>query len=182
VEAVRLALETSPDVVLMDLRMPVLDGADATQRILAALPSTRVLVLTTYADDASISRALAAGALGYLTKDAGRRELLAAVRSAAEGQAVFDSAVSARLLAGFTAAVSRDVQTDPAEPGALRTRFPDLTPREAEVLALIAQGRSNPAIAATMFVSTSTVKTYVNAIFSKLGVGTRAEAVSLVLS
>src|SRR6188768_736269 len=83
-EAVRRAAETVPDVVLMDLRMPVLDGADATAHILATLPKTRVLVLTTYADDDSIAHALAAGALGYLTKDAGRRELLAAVRAAAE--------------------------------------------------------------------------------------------------
>ena len=163
-----------------------LDGADATASIVAAQPATRVLVLTTYADDESIARALAAGALGYLTKDAGRRELLAAVRSAAEGQAVFDASVSARLLAGFTASVSTDGSTnapaDPADPTVLRARFPELTPREAEVLSLIAGGLSNPAIAERLFVSTSTVKTYVNAIFSKLDVGTRAEAVALVLS
>jgi len=179
-EAVRRAAETVPDVVLMDLRMPVLDGADATAQILATLPTTRVLVLTTYADDDSIAHALAAGALGYLTKDAGRRELLAAVRAAAEGQAVFDAAVSARLLAGFSAAVT-DAASDPADPRVLRTRFPALTPREAEVLALIAQGRTNPEIAAGLFVGVSTVKTYVNAIFAKLTVSTRAEAVALVL-
>lgn len=185
-QAVRLAADTHPDVVLMDLRMPVLDGAGATARILADAPGTRVLVLTTFADDASIAGALAAGALGYLTKDAGRRELLAAVRAAAEGQGVFDAAVRTRLVAGFTAASA--APAPPAEPAtgavdatALRIRFPLLTNREAEVLALIAHGLPNPRIAAELFVSTSTVKSYVNAIFSKLAVTSRAEAVALVL-
>jgi len=180
-EAVRLAHDTVPDVVLMDLRMPVLDGADATARIVATLPDIRVVVLTTYADDASIARALAAGALGYLTKDAGRQELLAAVRAAASGQAVFDAAVSARLLARFSAAVATDTAADPLDPTVLRSRFGALTSREAEVLALIAKGRTNPEIAAQLFVGVSTVKTYVNAIFAKLGVTRRAEAVALVL-
>ena len=180
-QAVRAARETTPDVVLMDLRMPLLGGAEATARIVAAAPGTRVLVLTTYADDASIARALDAGALGYLTKDAGRRELLSAVRAAAEGQAVFDAAVSARLLAGFAATVSTDAASAPSDPTALRARYPDLTPREAEVLALIALGRSNPEIAAQLFVGVSTIKTYVNAIFAKLGVTRRAEAIALVL-
>jgi DNA-binding NarL/FixJ family response regulator len=172
-EAVRLAVGQSPDVVLMDLRMPVLDGAGATARILAERPGTRVLVLTTFADDASIATALRAGALGYLTKDAGRRELLAAVRAAAEGQAVFDAAVGARLAAGFA---------PPApEPPALRTRFPALTAREADVLALVAQGSANPEIAAALFLSTATVKSYVNAILAKLGVTSRAQAIALVL-
>ena len=179
-EAVRLAAELAPDVVLMDLRMPVLDGAGATARILAARPETRVLVLTTFADDASIAGALRAGAIGYLTKDAGRRELLAAVRAAAEGQAVFDPQVAARVIGGFAA--------QPAEPAApatdaarLRACFPGLTAREAEVLALLATGSANPEIASALFVSTATVKSYVNTIFAKLGVTTRAQAVALVL-
>lgn len=173
-EAVRLATEVRPDVVLMDLRMPVLDGAAATARILAAVPGTRVLVLTTFADDASIATALRAGAIGYLTKDAGRRELLSAVRAAAEGQAVFDAAVGARLAAGFA--------PPPAGPDALRTRFPELTAREAEVLALVAQGSSNPEIAAALFLSTTTVKSYVNTILAKLGVTSRAQAIARVLT
>lgn len=174
-EAVRLAAETSPDVVLMDLRMPVLDGAGATARILAERPGTRVLVLTTFADDASIAAALRAGAIGYLTKDAGRRELLAAVRAAAEGQAVFDAQVGARLIAGFAAPAPA---TDAA---GLRTRFPELTAREAEVLARLATGAANPEIAAALFVSTATVKSYVNTIFAKLGVTTRPQAITRVL-
>ncbi len=170
-EAVRLAAELAPDVVLMDLRMPVLDGAGATARILAERPGTRVLVLTTFADDASIATALHAGAIGYLTKDAGRRELLAAIRAAAEGQAVFDAAVGARLAAGFA---------PPPQHRDLRGRFPTLTAREAEVLALIAQGDANPEIAGALFVSTATVKSYVTTILAKLGVTSRAQAIALV--
>jgi DNA-binding NarL/FixJ family response regulator len=179
-EAVRLALETEPDVVLMDLRMPVLDGVAATARLAERLPSARVLVLTTYADDESIAGALRAGALGYLTKDAGRRELLAAVRAAAEGQAVFDAAVRARLVAGFTQppAEAPPPATDAAS---LRSRFPALTAREADVLSLLAQGLPNPRIASALFLSTATVKSYVNDLFAKLGVTTRAEAIALVL-
>ena len=179
-EAVRLAAELAPDVVLMDLRMPVLDGAGATARILAARPETRVLVLTTFADDASIAGALRAGAIGYLTKDAGRRELLAAVRAAAEGQAVFDPQVAARVIGGF-AAPPAEAAAPATDAARLRTRFPGLTAREAEVLALLATGAANPEIAGALFVSTATVKSYVNTIFAKLGVTTRAQAVALVL-
>ncbi|MFD1720364.1 response regulator [Amnibacterium endophyticum] len=178
-EAVRLVDELQPDVVLMDLRMPVLDGPGATARILGERPGTRVLVLTTFADDASIAGALRAGAIGYLTKDAGRRELLAAIRAAAEGQAVFDPAVGARLAAGF----APEPESEPArtDPAGLRARFPVLTAREAEVLALVAEGRANPEIAAALFLSTTTVKSYVNAILAKLGTTTRAQAIALVL-
>jgi DNA-binding NarL/FixJ family response regulator len=180
-QAVRLATETHPDVVLMDLRMPVLDGAAATARLAEQLPSARVLVLTTYADDDSIAAALSAGALGYLTKDSGRRELLAAVRAAAEGQAVFDAAVRARLVAGFTQAAAVLPPSASTDPVALRSRFPALTTREAEVLSLMAQGLPNPRIAAGLFLSTATVKSYVNDLFAKLGVTTRGEAIALVL-
>lgn len=172
-EAVRLVAELAPDVVLMDLRMPVLDGAGATARILAERPATRVLVLTTFADDASIAAALRAGAIGYLTKDAGRKELLAAIRAAAAGQAVFDPEVGARLVAGFA---------PPAPPADdLRTRFPALTAREADVLALVARGSSNPEIAAALFLTPATVKSYVTAILAKLEVPSRAQAIALVL-
>jgi DNA-binding NarL/FixJ family response regulator len=172
-EALRLAGELQPDVVLMDLRMPVLDGAGATARIIAQAPGTRVLVLTTFADDASIATALRAGAIGYLTKDAGRRELLSAVRAAAEGQAVFDAGVGARLAAGFTPPAS--------SADALRSRFPDLTAREADVLALVAQGSANPEIAAALFLSTATVKSYVTTILAKLVASTRSQAIAMVL-
>lgn len=172
-EAVRLAGATAPDVVLMDLRMPVLDGAGATARIRAARPRAAVVVLTTFADDASIAGALAAGARGYLTKDAGREELAAAVRSAAAGQTTFAAEVGERLVAGFAAS--------PPAPAPLASRFPQLTPREADVLGLIAAGRSNTEIARELFVTVATVKSHVNAIFAKLPARDRAQAIALAL-
>lgn len=176
-EAIAAVDRDAPDVVLMDLRMPVVDGPTATARITAAHPTVAVLVLTTYADDESIVTALRAGARGYLTKDAGRAEIATAIRAVASGQSTFDATVGARLvaqLAGGTAPA-------PAVPVGLRTRFPDLTPREADVLERIAEGRSNPEIAAELFLTVPTVKSYVNQVFTKLGVRTRAEAVALVL-
>ncbi|HET6824658.1 MAG TPA: response regulator transcription factor [Amnibacterium sp.] len=174
-EAVRAARELRPDVVLMDLRMPLLDGAEATSRILAAVPGTAVLVLTTYADDASIAGALRAGARGYLTKDAGRRQLVAAVRAAASGQATFAPEVGERLVRGFAPAAARTAE-------GLRHRFPVLTPREAEVLLHVAAGRSNAEIAARLHLSVPTVKSHINAIFAKLQVRDRAQAVALALA
>jgi DNA-binding NarL/FixJ family response regulator len=179
-EAVRLALATKPDVVLMDLRMPVLDGAAATARILEQLPETAVVVLTTFADDASIAGALRAGARGYLTKDAGRTELAAAVRSAASGQATFAREVGERLAAGFTSpAPSAPDAAGAPSADVLRVRFPTLTAREAEVLALIAEGRSNAEIAASLYLGVSTVKSHINALFAKLDVRDRAQAIAL---
>jgi len=181
-QAVRLALATRPDVVLMDLRMPVLDGAGATARILEQLPLTAVVVLTTFADDASIAGALRAGARGYLTKDAGRAELAAAVRSAASGQATFAREVGERLAAGFAGAAPPAPDAAGAPPAdVLRERFPTLTAREAEVLALIAEGRSNAEIAASLYLGVSTVKSHINALFAKLGVRDRAQAIALAV-
>jgi DNA-binding NarL/FixJ family response regulator len=174
-EAVRLALVTRPDVVLMDLRMPVLDGTGATARILEHLPDTAIVVLTTYADDASIAGALRAGARGYLTKDAGRTELAAAVRAAASGQATFARDVGERLVAGFAAGGA------PAPSSTLAERFAQLTVRESEVLALIAAGRSNAEIASELFLGVSTVKSHVNAIFAKLPARDRAQAIAMAL-
>ncbi|WP_163512382.1 response regulator [Fodinicola acaciae] len=160
----RLA-ETPADVVLMDLRMPVLDGVDTTKQISARYPETAVLVLTTYDDDSSIAAALQAGARGYLTKDAGRVEIAAAVRSAAAGQSTFDPAVSARLVA----ALSR------AEPA--KRELPDgLTEREGQILALIGRGLSNAEIAAQLFIGQATVKTHINNAFAKIGARNRADA------
>ncbi|MFC4242458.1 response regulator [Gryllotalpicola reticulitermitis] len=179
-EAVALAGELAPDVVLMDLRMPVLDGAAATERVLAKHPSAAVLVLTTFADDASILSALKAGARGYLTKDAGRAELAAAVRAVASGQTTLAPEVGAKLIGSFTG----DATAEPSEVGetdALLTRFPTLTQREAEVLAEIARGRSNPEIAQELFVSVATVKTHVNSLFAKLGVQSRPQAIALAV-
>jgi DNA-binding NarL/FixJ family response regulator len=157
-----------PHVVLMDLRMPRLDGVEATRRILASYPATAVVVLTTYADDDSILAALRAGAIGYLTKDAGREQIARALHAAAAGQAILDPAVQARLVAAAAPAPA----SMPSRP------LPDgLTAREAEVLALIATGRTNPQIAAVLVISPSTVKTHINNIFAKTGVTDRAQAV-----
>jgi DNA-binding NarL/FixJ family response regulator len=168
-EAVALVERHRPQVVLMDLRMPRLDGVEATRRIRQAHPSTAVVVLTTYADDDSILAALQAGALGYLTKDAGREEIARALHAAAAGQAVLDPAVQARLV---TAAGGRARDSAPSRP------LPDgLSLREAEVLSLIAAGRTNAQIAQTLVVSPSTVKTHINNLFAKAGIRDRANAV-----
>ncbi|MFJ6171625.1 response regulator [Curtobacterium sp. NPDC092190] len=180
--AVAMVDADPPDVVLMDLRMPGTDGPTATAAITAAHPGVAVLVLTTYADDASIVGALRAGARGYLTKDAGRRELATAVRAVASGQATFDAGVGARLVAQLGAGPGADIIGAGDDPeGGVRHRFPALTPREADVLERIAAGRTNPEIAAELFLTVPTVKSYVNQVFAKLGVRTRAEAVARVL-
>jgi DNA-binding NarL/FixJ family response regulator len=168
--AVELAVRERPDVVLMDLRMPVLDGVGATERIVREAPDVAILVLTTYADDESIFGALRAGARGYLTKDAGRAELAAAVRAVARGQSTFAPEVGALLVSSLTGSSAPSPFTD---------RFPQLTPREAEVLTLVADGLSNGEIAAKLFVSVATVKTHINALFAKLGVRDRAQAIAL---
>ncbi|MFI5061400.1 MAG: response regulator [Actinomycetales bacterium] len=179
-QAVALAAREHPDVVLMDLRMPVLDGVGATERIVREHPQTAVLVLTTFADDESILGALRAGARGYLTKDAGRAELAAAVRAVARGQSTFAPEVGALLVNSLTGA---GPGVSAARTGIVSPeRFPQLTPREAEVLTLVAEGLSNGEIAARLFVSVTTVKTHINALFTKLDVRTRAQAIALVRS
>lgn len=184
-EAIVAVDRHTPDVVLMDLRMPGVDGPTATARIVAEHPGVAVLVLTTYADDDSIVAALRAGARGYLTKDAGRAEIATAVRAVAAGQSTFDATVGARLVAhlaggaGVEAGAAAPASPDPGP--SLGARFPDLTPREVDVLERIADGRTNPQIAAELFLTVPTVKSYVNQVFAKLGVRTRAEAVARVL-
>lgn len=178
--ACALVAAAAPDVVLMDLRMPVLDGAAATRRIVAEHPSTAVLVLTTFADDASIMGALRAGARGYLTKDAGRAEVAAAVRAVARGQTTLAAEVGDRVISGLTeVAPAGGAESDGS--ASLRDRFPELTPRECEVLELIGSGMSNAEIAGRLFVSVTTVKTHINSIFSKLSLRDRAQAIALVL-
>jgi DNA-binding NarL/FixJ family response regulator len=163
-EAVRLAVARAPDVILMDLRMPRVDGVEATRRIADARPQARVIALTTYADEPTVLSALRAGARGYLTKDAGAEEIEAAITAVARGEAALDPAVQAHVLAGLAGDA-------PALPDGL-------TPREAEVLTLIAEGLSNAQIADRLVVSQATVKSHVNRVFAKAGVRDRAQAVA----
>jgi DNA-binding NarL/FixJ family response regulator len=186
-QAIAAIAAHAPDVALMDLHMPVLDGIAATARISAEYPGTRVVVLTTYADDSSIRGALRAGALGFLTKDSGRAEIARAVLAAAAGQSVLDGAVQRRLVAAATGD-ERFAEEGPGADGADTAAgdgdplggdgIPDdLTARELEVLRLIAAGRSNADIARELFVSAATVKTHINHLFAKTGVRDRSQAV-----
>ncbi len=179
VEAVALVREHRPDVLLTDLRMPNLDGAGATERVLADAPDTAVVLLTTFDDEESILRGLQAGARGYLTKNAGRAEIAAAIVAAAAGQSVLDPQVQQRLLASATGGGHRPASPAPAPGGAApgSAPAPDLTPRETEVLRLIADGLTNRDIAAHLFVSESTVKTHINNLFAKAQLRDRAHAV-----
>lgn len=165
-EAVRLVAELAPDVVLMDLRMPRVDGAEATRRIRAEYPGTQVVVLTTYADDESLFPALRAGARGYLTKDAGGDEIVRAVEDVLSGDAGLSPQIQRRLLERLT----ESEQPAPEPPDGLTTR-------ETEVLVLIAEGMTNQEIAREMHVSTATVKTHINNLFAKTGIKDRAQAV-----
>jgi DNA-binding NarL/FixJ family response regulator len=164
-EALALVAEHEPDVVLMDLRMPRLDGVAASSAIHERHPSVAVVVLTTFADDESVIAALTAGAVGYLTKDASREDIRRALEAAQAGQSVLDPAVQATLLKAARRASS--LSADPPD---------DLTEREAEVLTLIAQGLSNGEIAERLYVAETTVKTHVNRIFAKTGSRDRAQA------
>ena len=159
-EAVDLALSLSPELVLMDLRMPELDGDEATALILAASPTTRVVVLTTYETDASILTAIEAGASGYLLKAAPQEEILAGIRSVARGEVALAPSIAAMLV------------------GRVKTRAITLSPRETEVLGLVAQGMSNPAIAKRLFLGEATVKTHLLHAFEKLDVSDRTRAVT----
>jgi DNA-binding NarL/FixJ family response regulator len=170
----------------MDLNMPRCDGVAATARITAEHPGTRVVVLTTYADDESIIGALRAGALGYLTKDATRAEIGHAIAAAAAGQAVLDPSVQQRLLNAAVRGPQGPTGTPASAPANTRTGADaaqatadpsELTPREVDVLRLIAAGQSNREIARTLFVSEATVKTHVNRIFAKTASRDRAQAI-----
>lgn len=171
-EALDLVAAHRPAVVLMDLRMPVLDGAAATALLRRDHPEVAVLVLTTFDDDASIAAALAAGARGYLTKDASRTDISLAIRTVARGQSTFTATVADRLLNGLGQARSGASASPAAE-------LSGLTVREREVLGLIGQGLNNTEIAERLFVSTATVKTHINNLFAKLDLRDRAQAVRL---
>lgn len=165
--AVALAETERPDLVLMDLRMPVLDGAAATARIVATTPATRVLVLTTYETDDHILAAIEAGASGYLLKAAPQAEILAGIRAVAAGETVLAPSIAAKLVSRVRAGAS-----------AAASAAPQLSPRELEVLRLVAAGRSNPEIARTLFIGEATVKTHLLHVFEKLEVNDRTRAVT----
>jgi DNA-binding NarL/FixJ family response regulator len=163
-QAVRMAAVLAPDVVLMDLRMPEVDGVAATGRIVASgAGAPKVLILTTYESDDNILAAIEAGAAGYLLKAAPREEIVAGIRSVAAGQSALSPGVAVRLVAR------------------MRSPEPVLTPRETEVLALVATGRSNKQIAAELGIGASTVKTHLLKVFEKLGVTDRTRAVTLAM-
>jgi DNA-binding NarL/FixJ family response regulator len=160
-EALRVVARESPDAILLDLHMPVLDGIGATAQLTQRHPGVAVVVLTTYDDDASILAALQAGARSYLTKDASRADIAQALRSAATGLSVLDPAVRAALVAAASRPEKRAGLRLPAQ-------LPDgLTQREAEILIMIAQGKTNPEIAADLYLSSYTVKSHINRIFAK---------------
>lgn len=172
-EAVAVVAEHRPDVVLMDLHMPVMGGVEATGRIRALDPEVSVVVLTTFDDDESILAALQAGASGYLTKEADRATILQAVRSASHGQAVLAPEVQRRLLSLATRAGRAAPVPEALTP---------LTAREQEILRLIGEGLRNPEIAAQLVISEATVKTHINNLFAKAGLHSRADAVRYALS
>ena len=166
-EAVVRAAQLQPDVILMDLQMPEVNGIEATRRILQHDPGVRILVVTLFEDDDSVFMALRAGARGYVLKDADEEEVVLSIRAVGSGEAIFSPAIATRVLAYFA---------KPAQ-GPRPRAFPTLTDREREILKLIARGHPNPSIANQLFLSTKTVGNYVSNIFTKLQVADRAQAI-----
>jgi DNA-binding NarL/FixJ family response regulator len=174
-EALALAARHDPDIVLMDLRMPRMDGIEATSLLRERQPNVRVIALTTYADDESVLGVLRAGARGYLTKDASSQDIRSAILTVAAGDAALDPAVQCHVVAAL--AGNGVGPPDPSSPPA--PELPDdLTPREAEVLALIAEGLTNAEIAERLVVSPTTIKSHINHLFAKAGLRDRTQAVN----
>jgi DNA-binding NarL/FixJ family response regulator len=169
-EAVEVAAKVQPHVVLMDVRMPVLDGVRATRLLKQSLPKCRVIVLTTFDDDEYVFDALHAGAVGYLLKDVASARLVEAIRATARGESILEPSVAAKVIAEFTR-VSRMVP-----PAQMEQLVEPLSERELEILALIARGYSNKEIASQLFIAEGTVKNHVTHILGKLGVRDRTQA------
>lgn len=166
-EVISQASTLQSDVILMDIQMPGQSGIEATRRILHEHPSIRILVVTMFEDDASVFTAMRAGARGYVLKDAEKVEMLRAISAVGSGEAIFSPAIATRLIDFFSA----------PQPAVPPQTFPELTEREREILNLIAQGQSNPEIAARLVLSSNTLRNYVSNIFSKLQVADRAHAI-----
>ena len=172
-EAIVLAERLQPDVILMDLNMPKTNGIEATRRIIETNPNTGILMLTMFEDDDSIFAAMRAGARGYVLKGADGAETLRAIRAVGSGEAIFSPTIARRLMQYFAA--PRQEEPTTREPSS--QAFPELTEREHDILALIAQGYTNATIAARLYLSPKTVRNYVSSIFSKLQVADRAQAI-----
>lgn len=167
-DAIHVIAETEPDVVVMDIQMPHLDGIEATRHITGRQPGVRVVMLTMNEDDDTVLSAIRAGASGYLLKGSGADEVQTAIRAAAAGGMVFGASLAARVSSYFSGAATRAEEPEP---------FPDLTDRERDVLRLLAAGRSNDAIAAELYVSNKTVRNAVSGVYAKLHAAGRAEAI-----
>lgn len=166
-EAVRLATELQPDVVLMDVQMPRISGVEATRQIVSSSPQVRVLVVTMFEDDALVFAAMRGGARGYLLKGARHEDMVRAIRAVGNGDAIFSSTIASRMVNYFAS----------LQPSRLSQVFPDLSEREREILALLAQGCKNTEIADRLVISPKTVRNYVSNIISKLQVADRAQAI-----